>query len=182
MNNELSNMYFRLKKSLKKQQGVTLIELLLYMGIFSILLMVLVQLFGGIVNINLESQANAAVSQDGRYILNEMTYTLRQAQSYSVPIAGASGSQLVFSTGSKSYTYSLSNDPVGQQNLLIYDGSSTERLNSYGTTVSGLTFTRLATTGTSGKNTITVSFTLTSTTHDQKGVQTQQFVTTVGGR
>jgi Tfp pilus assembly protein PilW len=174
-----------LRKALKIQAGVTLIEMLLYMGIFSILLMVMVQLFGSIVNINLESQANAAVSQDGRYILSQMTYTLRQATTYTLPATlGTNGVQLQFSTGAKTYTYSLSSDPLGQQKLLVNDGTTTEQLNSYGTTVSNLSFVRLKSTTTTGtpKQTITISFTLTSTTREQKGTQQETFTTTVGGR
>lgn len=168
------------------QSGVTLIELLLYMGIFSMLLMVLVQLFGAIVNVNMEAQSTSAVSQDGRYILNEMTYTLRQAKTFALPAGLGSanaGTQLQFTTtGGTTYTYTLSSDPVGQQKLMISDGVSSEQLNSEGTTVSNLSFTRLATSGTSGKSTVTISFTLTSTTRAQKGYQQETFETTVEKR
>ena len=171
------------------EYGFSLIELILYMGFFSTLLMVLVQLFGSIVNVNLESQANAAVSQDGRYILNQMTYTLRQASTYTLPAAfgtNNASTQLQFTTlGGKTYTYALSSDPVGQKKVIVTDtgvGGSTEQLNSTGTTVSNLFFTRLKTTGTSGKNTISISFTLTSTARDTKGTRQETFTTTVGGR
>jgi Tfp pilus assembly protein PilE len=178
-----------LLSSIKKsnyQSGVTLIELLLYMGIFSLLLMVFVQLFGGIVNVNLESQASSAVSQDSRYILNQMTYTLRQAKTIAQPAGfgtANAGSQLQFTTsGGTTYTYSLSADPVGQQKLMLSDGVNVEQLNSAGTTISNLLFTRLQTTGTSGESTVTISFTLTSTTRAQKGYQQETFQTTVGKR
>ena len=169
----------------KPSKGFTLIELLLYLGIFSALLMVLVQLFGSIVTVNLESQANAAVSQDGRFILNEMSYTIRQANTFAAPSVGTtnSGSQLQFTTtGGKTYTYALSSDPAGQQKLLISDGVSSEQLNSTGTTVSNLSFTRLQTTGTSSSTTITISFTLTSTTRETSGFHQENFQTTVGKR
>jgi Tfp pilus assembly protein FimT len=169
-----------LLSSIKKsnyQSGVTLIELLLYMGIFSLLLMVFVQLFGGIVNVN---------SQDSRYILNQMTYTLRQAKTIAQPAGfgtANAGSQLQFTTsGGTTYTYSLSADPVGQQKLMLSDGVNVEQLNSAGTTISNLLFTRLQTTGTSGESTVTISFTLTSTTRAQKGYQQETFQTTVGKR
>ena len=162
----------------QSQKGVTLIELLLYMGIFSTLLTVLVQLFGTIINVNLESQANAAVSQDGRYILNELTYTIRQANTISAPSGygtANAGGTLTFTTSGKTYSYTVSNN-----NLVVNDGTSTEQINSYGTTVSNVSFTRLKTSGTTGENTITLSFTLTSTTKEQKGYQTKSFQTTVG--
>ena len=171
----------------KNKKGFTLIELILYMGIFSSLLMVLVQLFGSIVTVNLESEATSAVSQDGRYMLNEMTYTLRQAKTYTLPDVGTAnaGSQLQFTTaGGTTYTYALSTAPAGQQNLLISDGSTTQQLNSYGTKVSNVNFIRLESTPSTGtpKGTITVSFTLTSTTRESKGSQQQTFQTTIGGR
>lgn len=185
--NILSKKFSHLESLIRKDSdGFTLIELILYMGILSILLMVLVQLFGSIVNVNLESESNAAVSQDGRYILNEITYTLRQAKTFILPAGlgtANKSTQLQFTTyAGKTYTYSLSTDPAGQQKLLISDGISTEQLNSNGTTVSNLSFTRYATTGTSGKNMITLSFTLTSTTQQPKGYQQETFMTTVGGR
>lgn len=177
------NLGYKKKSS---QCGVTLIELLLYMGIFSMLLMVLVELFGMIVNVNLESQATSAVSQDGRYILNQMTYTIRQAKTFTLPSGLGTtnaGSQLQFTTtGGTTYTYTLSSDPVGQQKLMVSDGVSSEELNSARTTVSSLLFTRLSTTGTSGKSTVTISFTLTSTTREQKGYQQESFQTTIEGR
>lgn len=172
-------------RAIRSQRGFTLIELLLYLGIFSGLLMVMVQLFGSIVNVNLESQANSAVAQDGRYILNEMSYTIRQANTFTAPNVGttSAGTQLQFSAkNGKTYTYALSSDPVGQKKLLISDGVSSEQINSSGTVVSNLSFTRLATTGTSGVQTVTISFTLTSTTRETNGYHTESFRTTVGKR
>lgn len=170
-------------KKLSKQKGFTLIELLLYMGILSILLMVLVGLFGGIVNVNLESQATSAVSSDGRYMLERMSHDIRQAASISQPPAGSAGSTLQFTkSDGKTYTYTLSTGQNGQENVVLSDGTNTDQINSYGTSVSNLSFTRLATTGTSGNTAITISFILTSTIHDQKGYQQENFQTTVGTR
>ena len=50
---------------MKKQKGFSLVELLLYMGLFSILLASLMQLFGAIIAVRLESEATSAVLQDG---------------------------------------------------------------------------------------------------------------------
>lgn len=170
-------------KKYSKQKGFTLIELLLYMGILSILLMVLVGLFGGIVNVNLESQATSAVSSDGRYMLERMTYDVRQATSISTPAVGSTSATVQFTKADgKTYTYMLTAGQNGQENLVLSDGTNTDQLNSYGTSVSNLAFTRLATTGTTGNTTITVAFTLTSTIRDQKGYQQENFQTTIGTR
>lgn len=170
-------------KKQDKQKGFTLIELLLYMGILSILLMVLVGLFGSIVNVNLESQATSAVSSDGRYMLGRMTYDLRQATSISQPAVGSTSATLQFSKADgKTYTYTLSAGQNGQENVMLSDGTNTDQINSYGTSTSNLSFTRLITTGTSRNTAITISFTLTSTIHDQKGYQQENFQTTIGTR
>ncbi|MDE2025407.1 MAG: prepilin-type N-terminal cleavage/methylation domain-containing protein [Patescibacteria group bacterium] len=176
---------------LKNQKGITLVELLLYMGIFSTLLMVLVQLFGSIVSVNLESEANSSVSQDGRYILNRLSYDIRQAVASSITAPAGlgtanAGSTLSFnSSGGQAYTYFLSSDVdhPGLKDIDVTTGGNTDRLNSIGTTISNLQFILMKSTATTTpKYIVTVSFTLTSTTREQKGYQTKNFQTTVGTR
>lgn len=171
------------------QRGVTLIELILYMGIFSSLLMVLVQLFGTIVNVNLEAQSTSAVAQDGRFILTRFAYDMRRTQSISSPSSLQLGVQnpviqvLQFTTtDGTQYKYSLSGSNLMLTNLSVVP-NTVDQINSAGTTVSGISFTRLATSGTSGTNTITMSFTLTSTvTRAGRGTEQKSFQTTVGTR
>lgn len=177
----------------KNERGITLIELIIYMGIFSTLLMVLVQLFGAIVNVNLESQANSAVSQDGRFILSRMSYDLRRAVATS--FTKTDGSAFNYGTSNQvtgikfvtidgtTYKYWLSGGNLMLDNLSAVPTTS-DQLNSYGTTVTNLTFTRFESTAAiSPKNTIIVSFTLTSTTVES-GNRTKvgNFQTTIGTR
>ncbi len=176
----------------ERQRGVTLVELLLYMGIFSILLMVLVQLFSTIVNVSLEAQATSAVSQDGRFILNRIIYDVRRADATTItsPSTSQYGVQnptikvLQFTTtDGTTYKYWLSGGNLKLDNLTASPNTS-DQLNSVGTTVSNLSFVRLKSSATTNpENTISVSFTLTSTTVRQGNrPETGNFQTTVGTR
>ena len=53
----------------KNQKGSTFIETVLYIAIFSILLVIFLQMFTAIIDIQLESEAKSSVLQDGRFIL-----------------------------------------------------------------------------------------------------------------
>jgi len=70
-----------LKKFIKKtQRGLTLVEMLLYMAVFSILLTVLLQIFFSALDVQLESKATSGVDQDGTYIMARLTYDIQRAQ------------------------------------------------------------------------------------------------------
>ena len=177
------HIFLLITRMRRSEKGVTLLELLIYMGIFATLLMVLVELFGNIVNVSLKTQAVSAVSQDGRYILNRFTYDIRQATTIAIPASGSSGSTLQFTKGDgKTYTYSLVAGANGEDDLDLSDGINTAVVNGYGTTVSSISFTHLATTGTSGLQTITISLTLKGRIKDQQGYEQKTFTTTVGIR
>jgi len=164
----------------KKNSGFTLIELLLFMGIFSILIVVLLQLFVSIFDVHLESQATSAVASDGRFIINKLTNDIKNATGVTIPAtAGASMQTLVISNGVPTLTYKLTNN-----NLTVTDSSlsSTDQLNSTNSAVTSINFLRLSDTKGQNANTITVTFTLNSTTQKRSGVSSEDFTFTVGTR
>ena len=167
-----------MKKIFKKQKGFTLIELLIYMGIFSILIVAMFQLLTAIFDVQLESQSTASVSQDGRFILNRLTYDIKNATTITNPSRGGQGQSLALSDGTTTYTYNLSNNNLTLTNSTT---GTTDQLNSVNTTVSSLNFLRLS--DTSGENnTVTVSFTLNSKVIRRSGINTESFKITVGTR
>ncbi len=168
---------FKVKSlKLKVSKGFTLVELLLYLGIFTILLAALVQMFASLLNTQLESNATSSVSIDSRYILARLSYDLSQAQNISSPILGASGSALQFVVNNTNYTYALSGN-----NLILTNSNGTDQLNSSEASISNLSFTPIG--SISGKFTVQVNFTLASTTIRQGGKpQTQVIQTTLGNR
>ncbi len=165
-------------KIFKNKKGFTLVELLLYMGIFSILLTVTLQMFGSVFEFQLESQAVSSVDVDGKFIVNRFNYDVSRASSITLPVTlGESSSALTVVVNSQSLTYSLSD---GDINLNNASTGTTDQLNSVETTASNLSFTRLE--GNAGKDLIQMSFTLTSEVTQRKGKEVRSFQTTGGLR
>ena len=156
------------------QGGFTLVELLVYVGVLSLLLMALSNVFGIIVDTQLESRSIADVDQDGRYIIARLIYDTHQASTIITPSSpGSQSATLQISVNSINYTYSLNNG-----NLELTNNQGTDQLNSASTTVSGLSFTRIG----NGDNTDTIraNFTVTSTTQRNAGPEVRTFQTTFG--
>ena len=166
-------------KVFKDNKGFTLVEILLYMGIFSILIVVLFQLLSSIFDVQLESQSTSSVTRDSRFILNRFSYDINQAKTIVSPISlGSQNASLQFTKDSTTYTYSLVNG-----NLTLANSSlgTTDELNSVNTTVSNLSFLRLSDTN-RDNDTVSISFTLTSKIIKRGGATSANFTTTVGTR
>ncbi|HET8671680.1 MAG TPA: prepilin-type N-terminal cleavage/methylation domain-containing protein [Candidatus Saccharimonadales bacterium] len=162
------------------QSGFTLVELLLVMALFAMLLTALTDMFVSTMNVRSETAANSSVTEDGRFMLSRIAYDINRASSITTPASlGASSSILEIVVDGVTFTYEL----VGG-NLQLTDmatGSNrTNNLNSSETTVSAVSFQRLG--NASGKDTIRLSFTLTSTTEQKQGYRSETFTTTVGRR
>lgn len=155
------------------QKGFTLIELIIYGGMLSILLTVFVTLFGSIVDAQLDSQATSSVQQDGQYILTKLSHDIMNAESISTPSSlGSSSNTLQISNDSTLYSYSLDEN----NNLLITTVSESDQLNSFATEISDLQFVRRGNAG--GKNSVTFSFTVTGTTQRTQGAETASYTST----
>jgi hypothetical protein len=158
----------------KRQSGFTIVELLVYSGILVIFLYVLTNIFTAILDMQLTSETASAVIQDSQYILSRFSYDIGRASAITTPATlGSQSSALILTIGSESYTYALTNG-----NLLLTVASTSAALNSFGTTVSNVSFRRYG--NTNGKHSVRIGFTLTSTTQRTDGSQTQDFQTTIG--
>lgn len=144
-------MFKKFRTNINK--GFSLIELLIYMGFFSIFLAMILQMFSSIIGIQLESQSSSALSGDGQYIINRFAYDLRRAQSITTPALGASSQTLALVINNQTFTYNLDNG-----NLILDVNSAKDQLNSYQATLSNISFLRLE--GRDGKDVIQVSFTI----------------------
>lgn len=160
------------KHNIKGQYGFTLVELLLYAGLFAILLVVLLQLFTSLISVQLESEATSSITQDGQYILAKLTHDISSSDAVILPVTpGASSSAMTLTIASSSAVYTLS-----QGNLLL----GTEKLNSYATSVSNFSVTRL--TNANNQDSLEVSFILTSINTLTSGNKTETFQTTINRR
>ena len=161
---------------MNKQRGFTLIELLLAMALMGGFIIVLTSIFSAAVSVQSESQAASSVDQDGRFILSRLHYDISRADSISTPAAlGASGSQLTLVIGGVANTYVL-----GSGNLQLTNDTGTSALNGSETSLSNLSVQRLGNSG--GKETIRLSFTITSKARDNQGTRAQTFTMTAGRR
>jgi len=148
------------QSSRKAQKGFTLVELLLYMGILSVMLSILVTIFVTAIDVQLESEATSAVQRDGTYILARLAYDVHRASSISVPPSlGADSTNLKILVGGVNYTYSID----GSENLTLFNDIEINNLNSYDSKVSALTVKRLGNAG-GFEDTLKINFTLTSRT------------------
>ncbi len=166
-----------------KNRGFTLVEMLIYMGIFSIMLIALTQIFTSIIDVQLESQSNGSVSQDGQYILARLSYDIGRAQDIATPSAVALGTPsttlglVMNDVNGVNYTYASNSG-----NLAVVNNLGTNQMNGYDTTLSAVSFTRLGNSSAGSKNTIKFSFTLTSKTSRNSTYQSRTFQSTVGLR
>jgi prepilin-type N-terminal cleavage/methylation domain-containing protein len=161
---------------IKYNKGFTLIELLIYMGIFSILLVVLTQIFISSLNTQLESEAVSSVEQDSRFILARMSYDIQRASQVSLPAAlGEQGNTLKLLISGTNYTYD-----VNSGNLQLDIGGTANKLNSFDTNISNLTFQRLGNIG--GTNSIKIGFTVTSKVQRSSGPEIKNVQTVLGLR
>jgi len=160
----------------KIQKGFTLIELILYMGLLSVLLLVLSQVFTTVLEGQINAEATSSVAQDGRYIYSRFIHDVHNADSVATPSAlGEISESLVLSSNTLVYTYFLSNG-----NLYISDPTGTHQLNSFNTTVSDLVFQRIG--NVAGKHTFQIHFTVTSKGELRGNNEIKIFQTTAGLR
>lgn len=158
-------------------KGFTLIELVLYMGILSILVTAIAVIFSTVVDVQLESKATSSVDQNGRYLISKLLYDTRSASSIVTPAnPGTQTNTLQITRNSINYIYSLD----ANSNLLLTNQSTGESnvLNSYDTQVSGLQLLRIGSGGNS--DTVQVNFTVTSRIVQAKGQESRSFQTTLG--
>lgn len=138
------------------RQGFTIVELIIYMGLVSVFLTMMGQVFFSILDLQLESKASSDVQQDGQYILARMGYDVRRATAVVTPgTAGQAGSILTLTIGGAAYTYS-----VNGGDIQLTTGGVTQNLTSFGAKIDNFWVTRLQNPG--GKPSLNISFTLTS--------------------
>jgi prepilin-type N-terminal cleavage/methylation domain-containing protein len=158
----------------KKLKGFTLIEMIISTAILSVLILVLSNAFGSLVDVQLESSAKSSVDQDGRYILSKLSRNVQDASAIVSPSAPGTSSSFTIksSIDSLNYTYSVNNG-----NLQVVSSGAPINLNSYDTSISNMSFTRVGV----GDNTDTlqVKFTIISKTLSNGAPKTKDYQTTL---
>ena len=159
------------KIKLTSQKGITVVELLLYMGILTILLTILTSVFTSALDVQSESNAVSSVEQDGNYILARLAYDIHRAQSINIPPTnGTTSNSFQIVVDGINYTYSIDVN----NNLILTNNFGVNNLNNYGTNVSTFSVQRLGNTG-GVENTLKINFTVTSRTKRISGYEVKDF-------
>lgn len=160
----------------QKKAGYTLVELLIYLGLFGILISVLTTIFFSTLELRAQSETISAVEQDGRYILQKLTQVIRDADAVISPLSnGESTNQLIISRVGSIETYQLDDTDLVQSS-----DSGVVQLNSDSTTISDFSIQRLG--AVSGLPTLKITLTISSTGRVAGITQSHIFTTTVGIR
>lgn len=142
------------------------------MGLVSILMVVLTNIFLSALDLQLISSQTSSVEQEGRYVLTRLTYDVRRASAITVP----NSNELVLTISSAPYDYTISNGQL----LLTVNGGTPAQLNEVNTTISNVSFTRLINSVTTNnlnpKPSVQIKFTISS------GSETRDYETTISTR
>jgi len=160
----------------RKQTGFTLIELSLFMGLFTVIIGVLMSLFASIVQKQLEVQSVSAVEADSKFILSRLSYDIQRSDAIVVPSSlGDTTSSLVLSIDGDTYAYDLTG---GIMQLTTSIGPAA--LNSVRSTVSDVSFKRLG--NTAGTHAVELTYKVTSKITRTQGPETKIIKTVIGTR
>ena len=142
----------------KTIKAMSLLEVLLYVSILSLILIAIVSFFGTLLELKTTGNTVSEVDQNAAQILEMMTTTIRGSTSVTSPANGATAAALSLSV------------PVGANSPTVFDlsggairikegAAAAINLSTSQVTASGLSFTNL--TGVASKQTIKFEFTLT---------------------
>lgn len=150
-----------------------MVEMLMVMGIMSVLVVILSQVFGSILTMKLKSQATSAVAQDSRYVITRLAYDISRASD----ITTGSGNTLRILINGSSYLYQLQ----GTSLVLSVNGGASQALTGVGTKVTNLSFVRFVDLG--GKKSVQINLTIAPTTIQPGGsTGERQLTTTIATR
>ena len=146
----------------QKNSGYTIIEMLLYIAIFSLIIGSILSIAMSIANQRIQNQVTQEVDYQGNLAITNITQNLRNASTINTPTPNNSSTSLSFNTTTPANNPSVY-DMVSDQSvnkLRFKEGTvASVYLTSSRVTISNLSFSNRAITG--GRDSIYISFTLT---------------------
>lgn len=121
-----------------KQKGLSLIELIIYFALFSILITLVAKFLFDLKTLQLETQSHLSLNREARFLFLEIQKSLRAAQSIDSPAPGETGDSLSLNGGE--IIYSLTPEGILEKTNL----SGTFPLHSSKVYFHQLSFTRSA--------------------------------------
>lgn len=148
-------------KIVKEKSGFSLVETLVYIAIFSVLIISITSFFGTMSSSRIRNQLTLEVNDQGAKVMKTITQALRNASQVNSPTIGNTGASLSLVTVNpvtSPTVFSLNNGAIS-----VTEGSgSAVVLTNNKVIVSGLTFSNLSHPST--PNIIKISYTVTSST------------------
>jgi len=164
----------------KPEEGTSLIELLLYFALLTIILIIAVDLMIRTSEFSLEASGQNVLQEDARYTTNRLAYDIHQANSITTPASlGQTTSTLTISVGTETHTYTLAGNNLEYQKI-VGPNTQTANLNSNLTKLNSLSFQRLGTSG--GKPLIKITFEIEDVKGKKGGPTKKTFESVVGLR
>lgn len=137
------------KKLLKNKKAFSLLEVILYLAIFSVVVFMIITVYAVIMDSRAKEKVVSEVTSEGGRIMQMVSQITRNSTLINSPTFGANGNILslnVFNTGNNPTLFYLNGN-----NLVIKEGSAAEViLNSNRVSISNLKFTNLSKSGTKG--------------------------------
>lgn len=168
---------------MKHQRGFSLIELMLYMGLTSVLIALMSQVFLATLNVRIESANTSGVQRDGRFIIARLGHDIRKADAILSPDIGVASSSmtLIITEGGSPQAYRYAWDG---QNVTVATVDESVQLNSNDSVVTYFSLTRRGNSATveDGKDTLSVSLGLDGVSDVGAGRQTLEMDTTISQR
>jgi Tfp pilus assembly protein PilW len=144
----------------RSQKGFTLVELVLYVSICSILLLTISSFLTFLLGARVRSQTITEVNQQGFQVMSLVTQTIRNGRSVQIPSMGVSSSTLSITTGNALLSPTVFD--LSSTTIRIKEGSKNAvPLTNSRVQVSALTFQNISS-GSSTEKIIRVSFTIDS--------------------
>ena len=164
----------RLKMINLNQKGLTLVEIIIYFTLLSIILVIITDLLIKVTESSLESTSKSAVETEGEIIIKRISYDIHRAESIAIPVnPGNVSPNLELVINGTNIKYSL----IGSS-ITIDDGTA-DPITSNLVKATLLSFEKV---GSVASPTIKISFTLQATKNTKQGAQVKNFETVVALR
>lgn len=164
-------------QTVEGKRGFTLVELILGMGLLTILLGILLNVFVSSVELKLESEADSALTNDARFIVNRINLDVRDAKAIIEPSMPNGTSQtLIININDVLVEYRV--DEAGR--LIRIQGADSQLVTSSATRVEAINFTSIGEVG--GRNNIQISLNLEAVTQTVRGAENFELEYVIGTR
>lgn len=160
----------------KYDTGFTLVELLIAMGLLSVLLIVFTQIFVSALALQLRSESISTLQQDGTFIYSKLAHDFNQASAVTAPVnIGDTGQTLTLTISGQVWTYTVSNG-----NLTVTNPLGSFVYNGYQTQVDSWQLERVGNPG--GSDQVKIDLTLRTRISGAESDQITSYSTTLGIR